>query len=1219
MKNTEKPMLRQCLIIAVSIIINLVGRYLAQEFQLPFWLDTIGTCIAVYYTNVFGGIISAVTVNTVFGFSDHISMIYMLVGIVLTLLMRLCAKKGYFESFIPAMMSSFGIGLLAAVVSTPIDIIFYEGRAGNVWGDALFEMLQFYGYPTQVCTFAGECFINIVDKQISVLIVYALMQICKMRKDGYVKTSFNLKKISAFGVALILTLSVLFGVSNCLLLEKEQMVPKESNSSFSKNLIKEDKYIDFNDYVKVIYNGRNGLPSSEANAIAQTPDGYIWIGGYAGLSRYDGTHFEYITEGGLSNVTTMLTDRSGRLWIGTNDHGIAVYENGNMKYITKEDGITADSIRSLYEDKNGIIYAGTTDSLVSIDRDYTVHVVKGAPEGVVSVAVHKDYIVGIDSNLRLFAVKEGNLVFCRKCDSDDYTYYTLLADDEGVYVGTTGSLLLKMSVDNEGIHIEKSISCGSLHNITNVQKTKEGVIWLSGDNGLGYLNENDTIHILNYSGFDSSIEYMMQDYEGNYWFASSRFGVMKLCKNIFTNIHESADQEGIVVNAVTAFQGDLYCGTDSGLQIIDPETYEFKKNKLIDFIGNVRVRCVSVDSNNCLWICCYDGPGLVCVKPDGEILTYNEKKDKTAGDRFRCVLELQDGTIAVGSSNGITFIKDGVVTGTLSQKNGLKTEQILSMVQTSDGTLYAGSDGSGIYVIKDGKVVDTITKENGLSSLIILRMAVYGDACFVVTSNSIGVMENNTVRTIKSFPYFNNFDVIIRDNEAWVLTSRGIYIADVRDLMADNFKYTLYDYSNGLLKSITANAWTYIDENDVLYFCTNEGVEKISMDRVGDQLANYKMQITSVMADEHIVQEKDGVYTIDSTANRISITPAICNYRLNDLKVCVCVEGLDEKKVLVRQSQLDTLNYTNVPGGTYTVHMQIFSDMDEKMIQEKTYTIVKKARMWENAYFKLYLYVILLGEVFFFAWVIINIRQIFKRRKELEHRKQELEERVREQTAEIREQAGKMEKMQWGVIEGMASLIESRDGNTGEHVINTREYVKLLSTELYKRGMYPDVINEKFVKTITQIAPLHDVGKIKISDVILNKPGRFTPEEFEIMKQHTVMGGEIVGDIIGKEADPYMLQMAKEVATYHHEKWDGSGYPCGLSGEDIPLPARIMAVADVFDAIISKRVYKEAMETEEGFAELERCAGAHFDAELVKVFLEIKKEVVSYCDMVKKN
>ena len=207
MMGTKKT-LRKSILVILCIVINVIGRYIATRFQLPVWLDTIGTCIAVYYTNLFGGLIAAVSVNLIWGLVDSISGIYMLVGMALVFLMRICAKKGYWESFVPAMMSGLGIGLLASVVSTPIDLIFYHGYAGNVWGDALFDMLRFYGYPDVICAFAGECFINIVDKQIGVFVVYTIIQLNRIRENGYEAGRDNRIKLLAIGT---LAFSVIMG------------------------------------------------------------------------------------------------------------------------------------------------------------------------------------------------------------------------------------------------------------------------------------------------------------------------------------------------------------------------------------------------------------------------------------------------------------------------------------------------------------------------------------------------------------------------------------------------------------------------------------------------------------------------------------------------------------------------------------------------------------------------------------------------------------------------------------------------------------------------------------------------------------------------------------------------------------------------------------------------------------------------------------------------
>lgn len=223
-----------------------------------------------------------------------------------------------------------------------------------------------------------------------------------------------------------------------------------------------------------------------------------------------------------------------------------------------------------------------------------------------------------------------------------------------------------------------------------------------------------------------------------------------------------------------------------------------------------------------------------------------------------------------------------------------------------------------------------------------------------------------------------------------------------------------------------------------------------------------------------------------------------------------------------------------------------------------------------------------------------------------------LEDRVREQTKEIREQSERLVHMQETVIEAMATLIEGRDSNTGLHVRNTKRYVTMIVKYMYDNGIHTDEVDFDYMTYICNAAPLHDVGKIMITDVILNKPGKLTPEEYAVMQTHSEIGGNIVKDVLGNTTNEDLVQMSSDIAHYHHEKWDGTGYPDGLAGEEIPLCARIMAIADVFDALVSKRVYKDALPVEEAYRILQQDSGTHFDPELIQVFVAIRSQVEAY-------
>ena len=214
-----------------------------------------------------------------------------------------------------------------------------------------------------------------------------------------------------------------------------------------------------------------------------------------------------------------------------------------------------------------------------------------------------------------------------------------------------------------------------------------------------------------------------------------------------------------------------------------------------------------------------------------------------------------------------------------------------------------------------------------------------------------------------------------------------------------------------------------------------------------------------------------------------------------------------------------------------------------------------------------------------------------------------------EQLRSIRRLSDSTSKMQDGLIITMADLVESRDSDTGAHVQKTAAYVKIIAEGLNKKGYYAEKITPKFISDVVRSAPLHDVGKINIPDEVLNKPGKLTDEEYEIMKTHTVAGKRIMENAISTVKGDNYLKEARNMAAYHHERWDGKGYPEGIHGEVIPLSARIMAVADVFDALTSPRVYKPAFPLEKALAILEEGRGTQFDPKCIEVFMEALPEV----------
>ena len=211
---------------------------------------------------------------------------------------------------------------------------------------------------------------------------------------------------------------------------------------------------------------------------------------------------------------------------------------------------------------------------------------------------------------------------------------------------------------------------------------------------------------------------------------------------------------------------------------------------------------------------------------------------------------------------------------------------------------------------------------------------------------------------------------------------------------------------------------------------------------------------------------------------------------------------------------------------------------------------------------------------------------------------------------EVQKKGEQIAKLQNGLIIVLADMVESRDQCTGDHIKKTAAYTKIIMEQMKREGIYADQMTDEFIDDVVNSAPLHDIGKIHVPDAVLNKPGRLTDEEFRQIQEHTTAGGEIIDRAIASVSeDSGYLREARNLAVSHHEKWNGKGYPLGLKGEEIPLSARIMAVADVFDALVSRRSYKAPFPIEKAIDIIRSDAGTHFDANVVKAFLDAEDEI----------
>ncbi len=1161
---------KNVLIVMLSICLNCMGRYLAQSLNLPIWFDMTGTFVASYFTGLWGGIIAGISNNLIAAVYDPNALIYAVTSVVAAVVARLMIKKGYIDHPLKAVVACFWMGIICTVVSTPINIIVNNGYSGNCWGDTLVDMLRWYDVSDFLSALAGEAIVEIVDKQVCVIVACIIIciprQLDKKRSKAAAKAAALLLAVGITGYAVIPPLSI----------------DTEAMDNFNDNFVEE------------IYNNTNGMVSSEANVICETDDGYMWIGSYAGLSRYDGNEFEFVLEGGLVNVVGMMNDSSGRLWIGTNDAGIARYENGRYTYFTTEDNLPTNSVRCFAEDSKGNVYVGTSGKMCIFRPDDTIEVLDYDINFVKEMVVHNDIIVAMDNNGDIYAVTEEKTV---KLDdrNDGLFYYSLAETSNGLMVGTEAGDLFVAQLDGDSFEIKEQLELEA-DQIAAILEDCEGRIWVAMGSSFGYFDASGEFNEMRISGFDSSFSCFREDYQGNIWLASSHYGVMKLAESSFVNMFEKNGVEGEVVNAVIKYESSYFCGTDNGLLVFDSNGLTDSYSELTAMVDGTRVRSLFVDSNNKLWLCTYGG--LFCYDKQNGIRCYNMANDGTTSDRFRCITELADGTIVTGTADGINYIRDGVVTATLTAEDGLENTQILSIIEGADGKVWAGSDGSGIYIVSDGKLDKVYNTESGLSSDVILRIVPYEKGYLIVTSNSLFHIDlKGEIRKLSNFPYFNNYDVIIDGETVYVPCSAGLYETKLSELCEDKGQCKLYGASEGLFSGLTANSWNYIADDGRIFLCSNGGVVVFEGSGEEDN-SGMKYGIVSVECDgEKLEISADNSITIPENAQNLSIHASVRNYAFSDVKVKFFVKELEENPEAHSWNAIEPIRIFKPDAAEYNICLQLLDGSGERVIAETVYTVSKEIHSWERPGFIAYLIIVCAESFIFIVFSILSFIFFMLRKDELERNKIELEKKVKEQTKEIVEKQKTIEKLFVQTVTALSEAVDAKDRYTSGHSKRVAEYARMIAARMGKTKEEQD--------EIYRAGLLHDVGKIRIPVEIINKTSKLTEEEYNIIKVHPVTGYHILKGISGNR--PIAI-----AAKYHHERYDGKGYPNGLEGEKIPETARILGVADSYDAMTSNRSYRKALPQDVVRSEIVNGRGTQFDPQIADIMLEMIDEDKDY-------
>ena len=799
---------------------------------------------------------------------------------------------------------------------------------------------------------------------------------------------------------------------------------------------------DLSNRAAVLYMRDNGLPTSEANDIVMSKDGFIWIASYAGLVRYDGNNFfRYDASTGVSNTTCLYIDSQERLWGGSNDKGVFVKEREDFTFFREDSGLQSVFIHAICEDKDGNILIGSEMGIGYIEAGTDIHAASQKKSGTMSPVpqgekesekaekdgkaqenelVHvlrderiqnssiKDLWQGL--NDEICGVTYDGAVFTIR-DLKVASYYTAETlgiegniedwcqdqyDPEKVYIGASPAVLYHGTPGKK--ESWEKISTESV-NTVNVLDFVGGILWVCADNGIWYLDNGKVVPLEN-SVMTSTVGSVMMDYQGNLWFSSNRQGVMKYVKNRFRDLFKSLYLSEAVVNATYLYGDDLYIGTDTGLYIINKDN-DTVYNELTAYLDEARIRCITADSEGNLWFTTRTGQGLIRYDPKtGAYENFSEDNGLLKG-RTRVVMERRDGTIAVATNEGVHILSDRTVVKSYDSSSGMKNAEILCLEETEDGRLLMGSDGGGIFV-EEGDTLRHIGLEDGLESEVVLRIRkdlIDKDLFWIVTASSLAYMKDGKVTTIRHFPYPNNFDIVSADAVAggssriWVLSSNGIYVVRRNDLLADDpdMTYSVLDQRSGLSSMPTANSYSYLSDSGVLYIAGNRGVSIIDIDEKSNDETGLRMSVPYLLADsEYVWPGDDGVFHINARCKRLTIPAFVFTYTLDNPYIKCQLHGFDSEPIHVSLDDLDNISYTNLEGGSYEFTLTEINMSNGRASQQLSVKIEKKMALHEYRFFWPLLFAVALSFIAF----IISLYFRWKSSKEKEHERARAEQEL---------------------------------------------------------------------------------------------------------------------------------------------------------------------------------------------------------------------------------
>lgn len=741
-------------------------------------------------------------------------------------------------------------------------------------------------------------------------------------------------------------------------------------------------------YIQTVYNQKNGIGSNEVNCLCQSTSGYIWIGTDSGLYRSNGAEFRSINlwdtdRTDVYSINCIMQDIGGRVWIGTDNYGLFYIENGESRHLQDEYYEGIKKIYDICQAEDGTIYVATSEGLFicAVDDEQVMHLSAHPDASLSGIEVRALeskggsvwMIAGSNTVCLVDAQKKKYTIDTSKYISDELSCMERVGDE--IYIGSTGRDILCFS---------SRVSCSKVtvgvEGVNSIMTDANGYVWVCADNGIGYIDNAGVFVRVNDCEIDSYLSDMIQDYEGNYWIASRRMGLLLLCRSKFTDFNMAAGMQETMVNAVFIYDDVKYVGSDAGLILYD-QSNERINNELTDMLNGISVRSIMSDTRGNIWISTYRKYGLVKVEPDGTITSYG-RGINLPSISINATLELHNGMIAAATSEGIAILdKAGNVHHTYTENEGIEYSNITCLYQDESDRLYAGSEGGGIYSISLSGDTDirNYDVEDGLNSNVVTAITQGEEGLWIGTDSGL-CFYNESFRSISNIELSNSiYGVEISDGSVWLIGSMGILCSTEEELLGNQGLSGRYmDEDDGLTKSVNTTGKPYIDENGLLYICCDTGICTLDTGKITYNLIPPKIRVTAVDVDGVTYEFSDlaNGLKIGSDVSRITIDFAVFSYsNRSNIEVEYSLLGFDETPIVISGADIMEAVYTNLDGGSYEFTISARNGDGIQCESEVSFLIEKENRFFENPLAKIGLLLVILIVVAFAVLAVFRVRK----------------------------------------------------------------------------------------------------------------------------------------------------------------------------------------------------------------------------------------------------